>query len=577
MSSLDIAAQPWVFTQSAVLSTRDFMSESAGRGIELNWRTLKALHARGVLSPLFAVHDSLVGTPVAKDPTRPRMRGTYTREFVEALGEGRLTDPTLTPLQRGWRFDNRSFDDPKRWWNGLLYSRWQVLQLPMLPDYLSRGHVRGPDRSVALPQPDEFLLSAASRSRTLSLVLTAVEARYLPQLTPNILSLHNVEAPEWTTFRDSFDPEQVAVRLEVTAEGLRNDADRLLVRARRMDPLGTWYHVVKHSAPKHWEKLTGEARLAMDLRMGAEILLMFSEDLTGAGRIPDPTGNWWTPLHERLTPRVEPLEAALVDHGAMPGPRVVVILEGQSELTVARRICDHAGLDPSTLGMRIICARGGGGLGAKGGLKPVSRLAAHLLTPVITERLGDSYTTLEPLCGVMVAADPQDIPGGPQALAKKLIDEVQRNLHDQEVDDVDRDALEHLLRVHTWHSEFEFAHFTDDEIADALFAIDPDGGGLTRQDVVGRLDSFRREGKNISHVWSGWKPSPSKVSLADALWPLLREQIDATADGKHELPEIADVLWSARDWAIEMALVRYVLPTRPRGDTLVVEPGTTLT
>lgn len=77
-------------------------------------------------------------------------------------------------------------------------------------------------------------------------------------------------------------------------------------------------------------------------------------------------------------------------------------------------------------------------------------------------------------------------------------------------------------------------------------------------------------------MWSGWKPSPSKVDLADALWPRLRKQIDAAKDRKHELPEIASVLWSARNWAIEMAFVQYVLPTRPRGDTLV-EPGSTLT
>jgi hypothetical protein len=43
--------------------------------------------------------------------------------------------------------------------------------------------------------------------------------------------------------------------------------------------------------------------------------------------------------------------------------------------------------------------------------------------------------------------------------------------------------------TYTWHSEFEFAHFTNEEIAGALFAIHP-GGFLTREDVVGRLDRF---------------------------------------------------------------------------------------
>ena len=410
-----------------------------------------------------------------------------------------------------------------------------------------------------------MLLRLANRNRTLAVTLAAVEARYYPQLRPHVLSLVNAKEEEWTAYVREFDANTVAAGLGATAEGTRNEADRLLLQAHSLDPLGSWYHVVKHAAPKDWDKLGGDARLAMDLRIGAELLLMFSEDLADTGRTPDPAGSWWTPLHDRLTRRTEPLETALADHGVAPGPRVVVILEGQSELGLARRVCDHMGIDSAALGLRIIAARGTGGLGSnRHGLKPVSRLAAHVLTPVIAGRIGEAYDTLQPLCAVVVATDPEEIRGTAQQLSATLLDEVLANLCDQGADDVDRGALQQLLSLTTWAEEFEFAHFTTDQIANALTEIHPDCGGLTHEEVKMRLEQCRRNKANIKSAWQGWKPEPSKVVLGNALWPALRDAIDRARVEGRDLPDLAAVLWTARDLAIGMTLARYVLPTAAR-------------
>ena len=114
--------------------------------------------------------------------TRPQLSGTQEIEFVTALHDGRLSDPTSARLPEDWRFDGRGLSDPTGWWNGLLYSRWQVLELADLRGVLSRVRRSGPDRRLALPSQDEWLPRLANRNRSLAITLAAVEARYLPQL-----------------------------------------------------------------------------------------------------------------------------------------------------------------------------------------------------------------------------------------------------------------------------------------------------------------------------------------------------------------------------------------------------------
>ena len=332
-----------------------------------------------------------------------------------------------------------------------------------------------------------------------------------------------------------------------------------------LDPLGSWYHVVKHAAPKYWAKLRGDGAWPWTYGSAPSCCSCSARTPPKWGEHRTPTGRGGLSSTTASLARTEPLEAALAEHGIAPGPRVVVILEGQSEVALARRVCEHLGIDTAALGIRIIAARGTGGLGSdRRGLKPVSRLAAHVLTPVIAGRLGDAYSTLQPLCAVVVATDPDEIRGNAEQLSTSLINEVVANLGDQGVEDVDRAALEQLLSMTSWAEEFEFAHFTTDEIADALHEIHPDCGQLTRKEVRARLEQCRRSKSNIRNAWQGWKPEPSKVVLANALWPRLRDAIERAGVDGRELPGLAAVLWDARSRAIGMALARYALPTAAR-------------
>ncbi len=137
-------------------------------------------------------------TPRSKEPDRlrarqvgpipepvigePQPRGTWLSELQYARDRGRLLDLSEIPFRRRLRFQ-RQEGDPRHWWNGLLYSRFQLLVLPELRPVLSRRRYRRRNEQVVswLPTPHEFVLERAVKFRRIAVVLAALEARYLSE------------------------------------------------------------------------------------------------------------------------------------------------------------------------------------------------------------------------------------------------------------------------------------------------------------------------------------------------------------------------------------------------------------
>jgi hypothetical protein len=120
-----------------------------------------------------------------------------------------------------------------------------------------------------------------------------------------------------------------------------------------------------------------------------------------------------------------------------------------------------------------------------------------------------------------------------------------------------RSDLEEVLRVRTWsetHS-FEFAHFTDHELAEGLLRC-PGAAPPDRAEVLRRLASARDQGEDISRVWKDWPRKASKVELAQALWPTLMNKLGP----KYEPGDIAivETLNEALELAKELRSVTYV-------------------
>jgi len=125
-----------------------------------------------------------------------------------------------------------------------------------------------------------------------------------------------------------------------------------------------------------------------------------------------------------------------------------------------------------------------------------------------------------------------------------------------------RDDVDSLVSVKTWsESCFEFAHFTDDELAEALLKVHRQCGGLDKARLVAALREQRNNGSDIKNVWKNWQPrKPSKKALARELWPVLRSKLDAAAtDPTADLPPIAEALISAFREAVQRPHGLFVL------------------
>lgn len=139
---------------------------------------------------------------------------------------------------------------------------------------------------------------------------------------------------------------------------------------------------------------------------------------------------------------------------------------------------------------------------------------------------------------------------------------VQQNLVDQDAADVDPDSLDGLIEVETWDQDFEFAHFSDEELLTALSALDASLGGRSPDQVRHHLAGSRARGHHIRHVWESWPSKPGKPRLAEMLWPVLRRNIDLARHGLADAPPIVAAVYEAHQAAIQARRTHFVLPRK---------------
>src|SRR5258708_20744769 len=135
------ASEPWAFTQQDPLSTSEFCREAEKRGVSLGEDQLPDLGRVGALAPLVEIRSKPL------HPGRPPQLGGpvfpgswHLGELRRAVESGRLADPVQLGFRPQLRFHRPAAPNPnRRWWNGLLYSRWQLLGLYDLRSLPSEG------------------------------------------------------------------------------------------------------------------------------------------------------------------------------------------------------------------------------------------------------------------------------------------------------------------------------------------------------------------------------------------------------------------------------------------------------
>ncbi len=262
-------------------------------------------------------------------------------------------------------------------------------------------------------------------------------------------------------------------------------------------------------------------------------------------------------MHDRLSFRQNTLDQNLMDLGISPHPRVVLAIEGDTEEIHVPKIWKALEYSDTPELVRV--------LNLGGTDRDIQKLAVLAAAPLVSHKGTDStrefWWLIKPPTCFMVAADPeaQFAPGEIRKTRDNIIEQIGNALKAQKVK-VDDAEIQTLVDLYTWtQSCYEFAHFTDEELADGIIAVHPTCNGWSRDDLISALAYWRNLKKDIKEVWKRgtwdpqasrvngkWSSAVSKTRLAEALWPALEQKIRlAMIDEAVPVPEIVKVVQRA--------------------------------
>jgi hypothetical protein len=521
-SSLAVLQIPFAFSQDDLLTTDGFTTRAKERGYDVDLDLLQNLHEHRLLLPLYRVSD----TPVEGRRIHVEANGgANARGWVLlAASEGRLRDPADEGYSLAWPYRMPADEQPDRWWNGFVYSLWQLFDLRHVIDeyrVIKAGWQAGPH------------LPRTARDRRLTLVLAALAPRYLPGVLGRLSLPLGVEEDQLRRFRAEADTQELLRLAGFVAAELQQTADILLLSAHSDDPMDKWVKLLRYASDTGWSKMRGEPLDCMWRRVAAEVLLRAHEDLAAAGvlqPLPDLTGSTWhAPQHDRLTPRypeAETLERALAEFGLSPHPRVILLLEGKTEQRHVPRLLAEVGLTQPQQ-VRVQPCRS-------------SKVNAHLIarygiTPRIGRRVGDRWLLDASPTALVVAMDPENHFATAAQRAeerRKLQAAIREEVRYQDAD-ISQDDLDILVSVHVWgEDKYELANFTDDELVPAIAQLAA-AHGVTdtaspawEKELRTYLQDARRLRLDIEAPLGRIRAPKDKVALADILWPVLRAKCE---------------------------------------------------
>jgi hypothetical protein len=294
--------------------------------------------------------------------------------------------------------------------------------------------------------------------RQLAVVLTALEPIYYPKVREVLNLGWDEEYARYDKWRRRLPLTSTTRWLGIDPKWLRDAAAGLLQRADWFDPLGGWLDVVREADPERWSKLKGDARLAIDFRIAAEILLRHYEDLVRGRRaraLPVRKGRLRGEFDTRLK-RQGSLDATLMNFGLSPHPRLVLVLEGDTEMHVFPRVMERFGVRTDRDFIAIE--------NAEGVDRDLGPLLAYAVAPRTEREADDRYLRLlRPLTRILVVTDAE---GAMSSAADReqrreiWLERILRTLPPRDRTDGVREALTHLVHVETWDrggQSFEFA------------------------------------------------------------------------------------------------------------------------
>ena len=214
-----------------------------------------------------------------------------------------------------------------------------------------------------------------------------------------------------------------------------------------------------------------------------------------------------------------------------------------------------------------------------GANKDPVKVAALAAAPLVAGKAPGqrpAWLLIKPPTRLFIAIDPEGL-FAPAKVAKTrtdILDEIRAVLKAQGVERPNPAELGELVEIHTWSAScYEFAHFSDEELAEGIMTVHHTIDGWSRDELVAALGWWRTRKKDIKRVWESgrwieeerrvtgrWQYEVSKTKLAVALWPTLKAKIDrCRVDASAPVPEIVLVVQDAYHIAQRWRYQSYLL------------------
>jgi hypothetical protein len=454
------------------------------------------------------------------------------------------------------------------------YSEYQLLAVPALIPFIDAMHLPT-DFDIKGPLPwtlDGVNLTDLAPMQGLPLVserlivwLSVLEPVWLPSIVQQVVLPHLVDPPEkrlyepaefsaleaahrasYFEYRKTVPAETLLSFMGATVDEVADEADKLLREADHIDPLGRWLAVIR-LAPGRWKELRREAVSALDHRIAAELLMLLLHQLADEGladvQLYGRTGDMANRhADSRLLSDDSKRDGVLTDFDLSPHPISLVVIEGSTEQILAPRIMETIGLPKPPWPIRL---HNGQSSDAK-----LDWIYRYISAVDVHEEIAVGFRPSRPIPHIFVVADPEGTRHDATARAKyrdKIIDHLCRDASASAGRPIPRDLFESHVRVDAWHATFEFSHFSDEDLAEALGQQCSNGSTAIQPIVsVARGQGLPR----VSAVWQRLREAAyvnrdlDKPALAEALWPALQARLrSATKEAElREIPIVATLL-----------------------------------
>jgi hypothetical protein len=506
-----------VFTQDDLLDTSHLIETAKARGFDISLDDLQELHALGLLLPIFRIDDDPepalkmdLPEPIGNDPGR---------SALQAARDGRLRDPAVEGYSDEWPYKVPEGLTPREWWNGYLYSSWQLLDL----------HQVLSDRdAIKLGFQQDIREERAARIRRRTQALVVLSPRYLPGVIGQLSMPPGMEESDYMHFRRTADAASLLEAVGFDPLDLRKTAEWLLAWARGRDPLAEWLPLIRHSSHAGWFKLKWQALHCVWARIAAEVLLRAHEELAQAHvlePLPSLEGVMvHTALHDRLGPNVDQadsLDRALGTFDLSPHPRVLMLVEGKTELTHIPVLLAEFGLTrPEQVRVQQ----------CHSSKVNVQLLTRYGITPRLGKKIGDVQLVDRIPTALVVVMDPEHqwATRAQRDRERRVLQEAIREEVELQGGAIGQDDLDWLVRVHAWGDDkYELANFTDDELVPALTELalaqsNPRATTPTwEHDLRAQLAEARTAHDDIRVPMGRMRIAEDKSALAKLLWPQL--------------------------------------------------------